>query len=88
MAIDETTASAIFERVVHSSKFPLSREAAESFVILDFSTEDQERMQLLAEKARRGTLTSNERVAVENYEQVGQYLAILQSKARQFLRQS
>jgi hypothetical protein len=87
MATDVTSQAAIFERLVHSSEFPLSREAAESLLALDFSAEDHERMEVLAEKARQGTLTSDDQVAIENYERVGYCLDILRSKARQILRQ-
>ena len=88
MATDVTSEAAIIERLLYSSEFPLNREAAESLLALDFSEEDHERMQVLAEKARQGTLTSDERVAIENYDRVGHYLDILQSRVRQFLRQS
>ncbi len=45
-------------------------------------------MHALAEKARQGTLTPEEQQEVDNYERVGHYLAILQSKARIALRDS
>jgi hypothetical protein len=45
-------------------------------------------MEVLAEKARQGTLTADDQVSIENYERVGYCLDILRSKARQFLRNS
>jgi hypothetical protein len=49
---------------------------------IGFGPEDTDRMRLLAEKARQGTLTAGEQREIDNYERVGHYLAILQSKAR------
>lgn len=88
MAIDLTSEAAIFERLVVPPESRLSREVAESLLALDFSTEDHERMQVLAEKARRGSLTAEDQAAIESYERVGHYLGILQSKVRQILRRS
>ena len=42
-------------------------------------------MHVLLEKARQGSLTADEQREMENYERVGHYLAILQSKARMAL---
>lgn len=39
-------------------------------------------MEELAEKARQGTLAVDEQQEIVDYERVGHYLAILQSKAR------
>ncbi len=43
-------------------------------------------MQMLADKAKAGTLTPSEQEEIDNYERVGHYLAILQSKARVALK--
>jgi hypothetical protein len=45
-------------------------------------------MRDLSEKARQGELTADEQREIDNYERVGHYLAILQSKARMALRGS
>ena len=47
---------------------------------------DQVRTEELAGKARAGSLSPEEEREIENYERVGHYLAILQSKARVALR--
>jgi hypothetical protein len=82
MATDSTSETAIFERVVLPMETELNEAAARYILAIGFGPEDRDRMQVLAQKARDGTLTSDEEQAVDNYERVGHYLAILQSKAR------
>ncbi len=86
MSIDSTSETAIFERIVLRSEPGLSRQAANSLLALAFSAEDRQRMQALAERAQEGTLSQEEQKAIDNYERVGHYLAILQSKARVALK--
>ncbi|MEX2113565.1 MAG: hypothetical protein WD845_10295 [Pirellulales bacterium] len=88
MSIESTSESAIFERLVLPSQPGLSQEAARSLLAVGFSPADTERMHDLAEKARQGTLTPQEQQEIDNYERVGHYLAILQSKARVALHDS
>jgi uncharacterized protein YnzC (UPF0291/DUF896 family) len=45
-------------------------------------------MNALAERAREGTLTADEREELENYRRVGHLLGLMQSKARIALRAS
>jgi len=85
MSIDTTSETAIFERIVLPGAPTLSQESARSLLALQFSPKDREQMEALAEKARQGSLTEEEQQAIENYERVGHYLAILQSKARMAL---
>ncbi len=85
MSIESTSETAIFERLVLPSEPKLSHDAAHSSLALGFSPEDTERMHVLLEKARQGSLTADEQREMENYERVGHYLAILQSKARMAL---
>ena len=86
MSLLATTETAIFERIVLPLRPGFNEEAAQSILAIQFSPEDGQRMQLLADKARVGTLSPEEEQEVENYERVGHYLAILQSKARVALR--
>jgi hypothetical protein len=50
--------------------------------------QDRARMEALAEKARAGTLTTEEQVELDAYERVGHFLSLLKSKARISLSQS
>ncbi|HSQ55352.1 MAG TPA: hypothetical protein VLM40_06370, partial [Gemmata sp.] len=58
---------AILGRVISTPGLPLSPEAARSILALSFGPADVDRMQVLAAKAREGTLTEAERVEIENY---------------------
>ncbi len=80
-----TTEAEIFRRIFEPDKRGLSRHAARAILKLDFSAPDRARMNLLAEKARAGKLRKREDAELEAYIQVGQLLAIMQSKARQSL---
>jgi hypothetical protein len=82
MSIDSTSETAIFSRLVLPSRSDLTDESARALIALGFSNEDRERMSVLAEKARQGALTADEQREADNYERVGHYLSILQSKAR------
>lgn len=88
MSTESTSETAIFERLVLPSEPGLSQEAARSLLSVGFSSEDTKRMHVLSERARQGTLTPDEQQEIDNYERVGHYLAILQSKARTALRDS
>jgi hypothetical protein len=88
MSIESTSETAIFERLMLPSEPGLSQEAARSLLAVGFSPEDTERLHALAEKSRQGTLSPDEQQEIDNYERVGHYLAILQSKARMALRSS
>ncbi len=82
MSIDATSETAIFERIVLPSQARDKEDSARSILAMQFSSEDRQRMQVLADKAKLGSLSPDEVQEAENYERVGHYLAILQSKAR------
>ncbi len=65
---------------------PMTRETAESVLRWKFTDDAIERMDELAEKARQGTLSDDERAAVETYERLNNLLGIIKSRARQFLK--
>jgi hypothetical protein len=79
---------AILDRLIDPQRPTLSRDAAESILRLEFKQEDPDRMNQLAEKAREGTLTPDERSEIENYERVGHFLSLMKSKARASLKTS
>lgn len=86
MATDISSETAILERIVFPHGNELSEQIARYFLDLSFSSEDRERMQELADKAKAGTLTPAEEHSIENYERVGTFLSILKSQARRVLR--
>lgn len=76
----------ILSRVIDPDEPCLSREAAECILQLGFPREDVERMNTLAERARAGILTPEERELADRYERVGHFLSLLKSKARLSLK--
>ncbi len=76
------TEAEILTRVISPGDPSLGRQAAEAILALGFKPADKERMDALAEKAREGTLSSEERDEVEGYERVGHFVSLLKSKAR------
>ena len=61
---------------------------AEAVLAMGFKTADRQRIDDLAEKAREGTLSKEERVVAESYERVGHLVSLLKSKARRSLASS
>ena len=64
----------------------LSSEAARSILALKFSDEDNERMNMLAAKARQGSLDSQEESVLSAYLLVGSLVDLMHSKARLSLK--
>jgi hypothetical protein len=81
------TEVAILTRVLNSMPGDLSPAAATVLLSLEFTSEDQTRLTELSEKSNEGELSPSERLELENYVDVGHLLAILQSRARQALKQ-
>jgi hypothetical protein len=76
---------AIWQRVLGvAGTLPLP--AARAILRLRFSDPDLARMRELSAKARAGTLSPSEEVAIDTYERLGCLLDILHSKARRALR--
>ncbi len=81
-----STESSIWNGILQPESGDLPHPAAKAFLRLDFSPTDLERMDELAEKARTGTLTCQERQDAETYNRVAHLLALMQSKARRSLQ--
>lgn len=81
-----TSEAAILDRIVHPDQPTFSPDAARGILELDFDQADKARMRELSAKAREGTLTPDEQAAINNYERVGHFLNILQSKALRSLK--
>jgi hypothetical protein len=77
---------AILSRILEPEKPTLPPPAARAILDLDFTPDDKARMRELSAKAHEGTLTPDEREAINNYERVGHLLNLLQSKARRSLK--
>jgi hypothetical protein len=66
----------------------LTPQAAESLLTLSFSAGQQQRMRELAELARQGVLTDEQRREADSFERVSSFLGIVHSQARISLKTS
>lgn len=80
------TQGTIWRRIIEPDQGDLSPEAAAFILKLDFNTTDQRRLAELNEKANEAALSECERAELEEFIQVGDVLAIMQSKARRSLK--
>jgi hypothetical protein len=75
----------ILTRVISPGDPSLDRKVAEAILGIGFKPADKRRVDDLAEKARQGTLSPDERTEADSYERVGHFVAVLKSKARRSL---
>jgi hypothetical protein len=80
-----TTEAAIWARVIHPNGV-LTLAVARAILQLEFSDDDQERMHELSQKAQEGALTPEEQFEIDNFERVGNLLAIWKSQSRKLLK--
>jgi hypothetical protein len=89
MSVDQATVDyepAIWARLIQTPKEPISREAAQYLLSIDFSEADHARMQELMDKSNEGALTSDEKAELDGYLNIANVLSILHSQARVALR--
>ena len=82
-----TTEAAIWARVIHRNG-ELTPKVARAILQIEFGEEDQERMHDLSQKAQEGTLAPDEQFEIDNFERVGNMLAILKSQSRKLLKRA
>jgi hypothetical protein len=61
-------------------------DAARAVLRLGFSDEQKQRMLSLADKGNRGTLSQAEQLELDRFRRVGNFLALMHSKARLSLK--
>lgn len=76
------TEADILAHVISPDQPDLPPESARAILELKFDQTALERMNDLAEKNRAGALSEAERMEMEKYLRVGQFLNLLQAKAR------
>ena len=86
-AIDFTDL-AILERLIVPEKDSLPASVARYLLKLRFGRADQERMDILAEKARQGTLSADESEQIKDFERINHLVSLLKSKARRSMRKA
>ena len=82
------TEAAILERLIAPQGGGLRPEAARSLLELRFDRETTKEIRQLLQKNNRGTITAEERLALEKYLRVGQFLDLLHAKARLALQEA
>ena len=73
---------AILERTIRPHQGDLPPDAARYLLKLQFAEADRARMNVLAAKAREGSLAQEEETELTNYMQLGWFIDLLKSKAR------
>lgn len=76
------TEADILAHIISPDQPDLPPESAQSILELKFDQPAVTRMNALAEKNRADTLSDDERTELEKYLRVGQFLNLLQAKAR------
>ena len=82
--LKELPGVAVWDRVLQFDE-TISPTAARALLKMKFSAPDLDRMQDLAEKASRNTLSESEEIEIDTFERLGCLLDILHSKARRVL---
>ncbi|HEY1375294.1 MAG TPA: hypothetical protein VGF55_00785 [Gemmataceae bacterium] len=82
------TEADILEQVIAPRAADLSPEAARSLLALSFDRPTTSYIRQLLQRNNRGTITTDERIALERYLRVGQLLDLLHAKARLSLKES
>lgn len=85
-AVTPNTEAAILARLLHAGQPALTPEVARYLLSLCLPAEDEERVNELSAQARAGSLTASEEQELDSYLHLGALLGILQSKARQRLK--
>lgn len=78
----------ILFRAIRPSEGDLPPETSRWLLGVRLSSEDWDKVNQLAAKARAGTLTANERAELDEIESVTSFLELMQSKARLSLKNS
>jgi hypothetical protein len=84
----EITEADILSQVIAPDQPTLPAASAQSILALRFNQHAIDRMNELAEKNRQNALLEFERAELEKYQRVGNFLNLMQAKARLSLQQS
>jgi hypothetical protein len=72
----------IWARLMRAQNDAVSADVAQFLLSIDFEDADRKRMLELAERSGAGTLTSQDQAEFGSYLHIGNFLAIMRSKAR------
>jgi hypothetical protein len=84
--VTPNTEAAILARVIESDSGAITPEVARYLLSMQLPPGDEERVNILSAKARAGSLTDTEEHELDSYLHIGRLLAVMQSRARRFLK--
>jgi len=76
------TQASILDRALGHDPSGITPDAAQFFLSIELDADDERRVNELAEKARAGSLSSEELVEVDEYRRVGRIIEMLKLRAR------
>lgn len=82
------TEADILERVVSPEVDDMSPAAARTLLKWKFDAEARKRIRQLLRKNNQGTITDDERIVLEKYLRVGQFLDLVHAKAKLAIRKN
>jgi hypothetical protein len=82
MIASPVTDAEILAEVIGPDRPDMPSDVAQSFLRLQFSEVQKDRMRELADRNNRGVLSDQERGQMESFMRVGHFLALIQAKAR------
>ena len=82
------TEAAILGKLVAPGVGDLPPEAARAFLAMKFERKTTQTIRWLLRENNRGTITADDRLLLEKYLRVGQFLDLAQAKARLSLRRN
>ena len=80
------TEAAILSRIIEFDPAPSNPDVAKYLLSMRLPPADEDRVNELSAKARAGTLSLNEAEELDSYLHIGRLLAVMQSRARRFLK--
>ena len=78
----------ILDEVLSRAVVDLHPDAARSLLGFKFEPKTKKQIQKLLQKNNRGTISAEERITLEKYLRVGQFLDLLHAKAKVLMRGS
>lgn len=84
----ESTETAILARSINPDRAAWTPDAARSILEIGQDDQDAQRRDILADKARNGTLSVAEESELENFRHVGRILEMMKAKARISLKKA
>ena len=78
----------ILDEVISSALADLHPDAARSLLGFRFEPKTIKQIQKLLQKNNRGTISAEERITLEKYLRVGQFLDLLHAKAKVVMREA